>query len=480
MCRRRIWFYSSASKFDTFSTDLDYEYNYNDYIREPVLFGVVFCVSDKIYNPFSGEETDTYKSDFVYYIILIDLVVIFTTIYMINFLGYRYKQYASLYDKRAVEMRDFTCRITNLPKDFEFGGKEQILQAQLWNHIEISLQRAIERGAKRMGDGAALGEARKDKVWEIVDITFARSNLDEQELLEQLDEKDRERKKLLRDVQIINEDKENDRSGEIPGLEQQISEKTNEYDIMKKEYIRIQEEQLYDKYEITEENGRTEDDQSVQAAYVIFRSMQGKDKCLQCFQYAQQNAKLIPGETEKMFFGRWLRFSSPAAPTSMIWKHQVYSDCNRLARTIIIWILAGIVIVLAFYLMVIFKIWNDEMLLEAGINVKCAKEPPTPQEVLVDYEKPIKQRQGYVHCFCLDFQTKNGTIDGSQELFLEVDDSLDTDLCAQWQGFRSDSQMMIIITGAVIGAINGICVFLFEIIPMVFEKCLTHSELTLA
>lgn len=160
------------------------------------------------------------------------------------------------------------------------------MQAQLWNHIEISLQRAIERGAKRMGDGAALGEARKDKVWEIVDITFARSNLDEQELLEQLDEKDRERKKLLRDVQIINEDKENDRSGEIPGLEQQISEKTNEYDIMKKEYIRIQEEQLYDKYEITEENGRTEDDQSVQAAYVIFRSMQGKDKCLQCFQYA--------------------------------------------------------------------------------------------------------------------------------------------------------------------------------------------------
>ena len=39
---------------------------------------------------------------------------------------------------------------------------------------------------------------------------------------------------------------------------------------------------------------------------------------------------------------------------------------------------------------------------------------------------------------------------------------------------------MIIITGAVIGAINGICVFLFEIIPIVFEKCLTHSDLTLA
>jgi len=52
-----------------------------------------------------------------------------------------------LYDKRAVEMRDFTCRITNLPRDYEFGGKERMLQAQLWNHIEITLQRAMEKNA---------------------------------------------------------------------------------------------------------------------------------------------------------------------------------------------------------------------------------------------------------------------------------------------------------------------------------------------
>lgn len=39
---------------------------------------------------------------------------------------------------------------------------------------------------------------------------------------------------------------------------------------------------------------------------------------------------------------------------------------------------------------------------------------------------------------------------------------------------------MIIVTGALIGAINGICVFLFEVIPVFFEKCLTYSEETLA
>lgn len=39
---------------------------------------------------------------------------------------------------------------------------------------------------------------------------------------------------------------------------------------------------------------------------------------------------------------------------------------------------------------------------------------------------------------------------------------------------------MILVTGILIGAINGICVFLFEVIPVFFEKCLTYAEETLA
>ena len=57
--------------------------------------------------------------------------------------------------------------------------------------------------------------------------------MEEAELLEQLDEVDRERKKFIRDKQICEADKENDRSGEVPGLEQQITEKTNEYNTLK-------------------------------------------------------------------------------------------------------------------------------------------------------------------------------------------------------------------------------------------------------
>lgn len=39
---------------------------------------------------------------------------------------------------------------------------------------------------------------------------------------------------------------------------------------------------------------------------------------------------------------------------------------------------------------------------------------------------------------------------------------------------------MILVTGIAIAAINGICVFLFENIPIFFEKCLTYADETLA
>ena len=130
MCRKRIWFYSAASKYSTFADDLDWHfYRRNDFVREPRLFAVVFCVSDILYDPFSGEKMDIPKGDFVYIILGIDFLVILLSIWMINLLELRYKQYAKLYDKRAVEMRDFTVRITNLPRDCEFGGKDLMLHA---------------------------------------------------------------------------------------------------------------------------------------------------------------------------------------------------------------------------------------------------------------------------------------------------------------------------------------------------------------
>jgi hypothetical protein len=92
MCRRRIWFYAAHSKFTNFAEDLNWHfYRRNAFVREPVLFGVVFCISDVMYHPFSGEPLNMKKGDFVYIVLVIDFIVIFTTIWLINLLEWRYK-----------------------------------------------------------------------------------------------------------------------------------------------------------------------------------------------------------------------------------------------------------------------------------------------------------------------------------------------------------------------------------------------------
>lgn len=180
-------------------------------------------------------------------------------------------------------------------------------------------------------------------------------------------------------------DKENPNpQPKIDELEKLIVERVKEFKIMKQEYVRSQEEKLYEKYEITETNGRSTSDQSFQCAYVTFRSMQGKEKAMQCFQFAKDLAKQDETELNKMFFHRWLRFEQPPAPTSMIWKHQIYSECSRFTRKVVIWILAFGIIIAAFYLMVFFKNLNDELTLDAGINVKCPKRVPSIEEVIED------------------------------------------------------------------------------------------------
>jgi len=45
----------------------------------------------------------------------------------INLLEKRYKDYAEIFDKMNVEMKDFTIEVQNLPLDHEYGGKDLML-----------------------------------------------------------------------------------------------------------------------------------------------------------------------------------------------------------------------------------------------------------------------------------------------------------------------------------------------------------------
>jgi hypothetical protein len=113
------------------------------------------------------------KAEIIYFILVFDFIIVLLFILFINFLEYRYKEYAHVYDIRNVEMRDFTVIISNLPPDYEYGGKEMMLQAQLWNHIELTIQKAFEDKAVQAQNWEKLDEIREERPWEITDITFA-------------------------------------------------------------------------------------------------------------------------------------------------------------------------------------------------------------------------------------------------------------------------------------------------------------------
>ena len=106
---------------------------------------------------------------------------------------------------------------------------------------------------------------------------------------------------------------------EIKLLSDEIIEHIKEYKEAKAEYINIQEEKLYDKYEMTEANGRTEEDVTIVYAYVTFRSMKGKDRCINTFSHVEDLAKKDPKEDEKKFMDMYLEIEEALPPGAMQW-----------------------------------------------------------------------------------------------------------------------------------------------------------------
>lgn len=84
----------------------------------------------------NGEQVGFTKSEFSYVLIIFDAIVVLTTIWFINFLAVRMRQYRDEFDKQQVQMTDFTIKISNLAYDIEYGGKESLILCSLWGHVE--------------------------------------------------------------------------------------------------------------------------------------------------------------------------------------------------------------------------------------------------------------------------------------------------------------------------------------------------------
>ena len=135
-----------------------------------------------------------------------DIVFIVCSVIMINLLELRYEQYTEVFDKRSVEMRDFTVKVHNLPHDNKYGGKDILLQAYLWEHMEKWVRKAFEDKPIKTVNTEKLKELRVSEPWQIVDINFGKIDDIEMTLLQQLDEKYREKRVKLHELNKAKED----------------------------------------------------------------------------------------------------------------------------------------------------------------------------------------------------------------------------------------------------------------------------------
>lgn len=126
--------------------------------------------------------------------------------------------------------------------------------------------------------------------------------------------------------------------------------------------------------------------------------------------------------------------------------------------------------------MVLFKNWNDELKAGASLDTKCPTEPIPADIALDDWEKPGKQRQGFMHCFCLRIHNKDGNVGAAMPEFLEADPTTPENYCEEWLWVFENNMYLTIITGALVGLLNTICVKIFEFI-VVLEKLPTSMDI---
>ncbi len=118
--------------------------------------------------------------------------------------------------------------------------------------------------------------------------------------------------------------------------------------------------------------------------------MEGKEKAEKLFSYAEYKHKQGEGDGSEKFYDRFMSCETVVAPSSLRWKNIQLSDCNRQTRTIIIWIIAWIIVIVAFYGMVRFKNFNDELKAGGALDTVCPKEPISASAAYDDYLKPGK------------------------------------------------------------------------------------------
>ena len=119
--------------------------------------------------------------------------------------------------------------------------------------------------------------------------------------------------------------------------------------------------------------------------------MLGKQRAEQIFQTPEMSSTSFKEEHDLKFYEERRECEAPIAFSSNIASHIRLSKCNRVTRSVIIWILAIIIVAAAFIGMVFFNDYNESLLAFSAGNIAC---PPELEAIVAfeDFLKPLKQR----------------------------------------------------------------------------------------
>ena len=125
--------------------------------------------------------------------------------------------------------------------------------------------------------------------------------------------------------------------------------------------------------------------------------------------------------------------------------------------------------------MIIFKDMNDSIIESAALDTKCPLQPLDINDVYDDYLNQVKQRKGYMHCFCLTTYQETGEVSQTMAKFKKIDATIEENPCEDWLWRYENSFKLQLVAGVMVALINLIVCLIFEFVAPL-EKCLTFTE----
>lgn len=136
-------------------------------------------------------------------------------------------------------------------------------------------------------------------------------------------------------------------------------------------------------------------EQKVVNAYIIFRSMEGKERMVQAYTEKCCRCACIGGKRyrEKLFFGKFLKVKESVAPDLILWENLKTGKCGMLGRKSIVLVMTLILLAGTFCLLIYGSFYQSEAKKNSP-SITCPKSTITQNEAYIDQLRPLEDRIG--------------------------------------------------------------------------------------